>query len=118
MPGLPGLAADGGANLGPALSSPTSAKRKASDSVEIDNFENVDPLLYSKRTKATDSFFSSAGSLAKPGAFFVLTKAHSTPSLATRDATLSAAAGLGSPVKAAAPRPRGPSPAQVARRQA
>jgi len=81
-----------------AFSPSSSAKRKASDSVEIDDFENLDPILYSKRSKGSDSFPTK--DFFKPSSF-VLTKASSTPSL-TSDAQLS----LATPAKAASSRPR------------
>ncbi|KAF6796317.1 hypothetical protein CMUS01_15886 [Colletotrichum musicola] len=56
-----------------AVSSPAGAKRKASDIVDTDDSENVDPVVFSKRSKGLDSFFPSKDSL-KPSSF-VLTKA-------------------------------------------
>ncbi|KAK1979779.1 hypothetical protein LZ30DRAFT_783196 [Colletotrichum cereale] len=54
--------------------SPTSGgKRKAADIVDSDDFENVDPGVSSKRSKGSDSFYSSKETH-KPS-FFVLTKA-------------------------------------------
>ncbi|KAK1968041.1 hypothetical protein LY78DRAFT_457166 [Colletotrichum sublineola] len=54
--------------------SPTSGgKRKATDIVDCDDFENVDPGLFSKRSKGSDSF-SFSKEAHKPSAF-VLTKA-------------------------------------------
>ncbi|KAI0884304.1 uncharacterized protein GGS22DRAFT_165323 [Annulohypoxylon maeteangense] len=50
-------------------------KRKASDSLDTDDFENVDPLLYSKRPKGSDS--TAKDSALKPSAF-ILTKSAST----------------------------------------
>lgn len=57
-----------------------SGKRKASEAVEGDDFENVDPTLFSKRSKggADNSFFPTQD-FVKPSPF-VLTKAASTPS--------------------------------------
>ncbi|KAI1100255.1 hypothetical protein F4804DRAFT_319472 [Jackrogersella minutella] len=73
-----------------ASSSPV--KRKASDSLDTDNFENVDPLSYSKRSKGSDSVFKD--SPLKPSSF-VLTKSASAGDIS-----------LASPPKPAAPRQR------------
>ncbi|KAI3321845.1 hypothetical protein HD806DRAFT_502104 [Xylariaceae sp. AK1471] len=63
-----------------AISSPSPVKRKASDVTELDDSENVDPVLFSKRAKGTDSFFPSKDSFIKPPTFF-LTKSASTNDL-------------------------------------
>ncbi|KAI1305627.1 hypothetical protein F5Y03DRAFT_147081 [Xylaria venustula] len=63
-----------------AISSPSPVKRKASDVAESDDSENVDPVLFSKRAKGSDSFFPSKGSFIKPATFF-LTKSASTNDL-------------------------------------
>ncbi|KAI0123433.1 hypothetical protein BJ170DRAFT_599398 [Xylariales sp. AK1849] len=74
-----------------AISAPSPVKRKASD-VDTDDFENVDPVLFAKRSKGTDSFYPTKEFI-KPSAF-VLTKSASTNNIA-------------SPPKAVAlPRPR------------
>ncbi|KAF4847293.1 hypothetical protein CGCSCA4_v005432 [Colletotrichum siamense] len=52
-----------------AISPASGAKRKASD-VETDDFENVDPSVFSKRSKGLDSFFPSKDSL-KPSSFIL-----------------------------------------------
>ncbi|KAH8908560.1 hypothetical protein BR93DRAFT_490283 [Coniochaeta sp. PMI_546] len=58
----------------------SSGKRKASEAVEGDDFENVDPTLFSKRSKgAADNSFFPTKDFVKPSPF-VLTKAASTPS--------------------------------------
>ncbi len=50
--------------------------------MDSDDFENVDPILFSKRSKGGDSFFPSKDAdYFKPSAF-VLTKAASTPNIA------------------------------------
>ena len=54
-------------------------KRKASD-VDTDDFENIDPSFFSKRSKGTDTSFSKDVDF-KPSAF-TLTKASFSPSLA------------------------------------
>ncbi|OHF01965.1 hypothetical protein CORC01_02843 [Colletotrichum orchidophilum] len=56
-----------------AVSSTAGGKRKASDSVEPDDFENVDPFVFSKRSKSSDTFYPSKDVL-KPSSF-ILTKA-------------------------------------------
>lgn len=72
-------------------------KRKALE-VETDDFENVDPTLFSKRTKGgVDNFFPSKD-FVKPSAF-VLTKAGSAPALPASKEILN-------PGKAASPLPR------------
>ncbi|KAI1450082.1 hypothetical protein F5Y02DRAFT_171921 [Annulohypoxylon stygium] len=58
-----------------ALSNSSPGKRKASDSLDNDDFENVDPLLFSKRSKGSDSVFKD--SAIKPSSF-ILTKSAST----------------------------------------
>lgn len=75
-----------------AISTSSPVKRKASDSVETDNFENVDPVLFAKRSKGSDGLFAAKDST-KPAPTFFLTKSVSTGS-------------VNSPVKAATPRPR------------
>jgi len=60
----------------PALAPNPSSKRKASDAIEMDDSENVDPILSSKRSKGLDGFFPSKIT-SKPS--FVLTKANPTP---------------------------------------
>ncbi|KAB5545541.1 hypothetical protein GE09DRAFT_968274 [Coniochaeta sp. 2T2.1] len=63
-----------------ALPANVSGKRKASEAVEGDDFENVDPTLFSKRSKggADNTFFPTKDFVkASP---FTLTKAASTPS--------------------------------------
>ncbi|KAI0966654.1 hypothetical protein F4678DRAFT_269495 [Xylaria arbuscula] len=77
-----------------AISSPSPVKRKASDVAESDDSENVDPVLFSKRAKGTDSFFPSKGSFIKPATFFL------TKSASTNDLPISSAP------KAVAPRSR------------
>ncbi|KAK9789139.1 putative Thymidylate kinase [Seiridium cardinale] len=66
-------------------------KRKASDIVDADDFENVDPVLSSKRSKGSDSFYPT-NDFVKPSNF-ILTKSASTNNIA-------------SPLKLATPRPR------------
>ncbi|KAI0834683.1 hypothetical protein F5Y06DRAFT_150137 [Hypoxylon sp. FL0890] len=56
------------------ITSPT--KRKASESLDSDDFENVDPQLYSKRSKGSDNF-PSKDSFIKPSRY-VLTKSASS----------------------------------------
>ncbi|RYP92066.1 hypothetical protein DL770_001796 [Monosporascus sp. CRB-9-2] len=75
---------------------PTSSpgKRKASDIVDTDDSENVDPASFSKRPKGTDSF-SLKDSFTKPSSL-ILTK-----SATTSDVLLTS-----TPKAAAAPRPR------------
>ncbi|KAL2882047.1 hypothetical protein SGCOL_002305 [Colletotrichum sp. CLE4] len=51
----------------------TGGKRKASDSVETDDCENVDPFAFSKRSKSSETFYPSKDVL-KPSSF-ILTKA-------------------------------------------
>ncbi|TPX08673.1 uncharacterized protein E0L32_009862 [Thyridium curvatum] len=57
-----------------AISPSSSVKRKAAESVEVDDSENVDPSVFSKRSKGTDSF---SNDLFKPSSL-VLTKAAPT----------------------------------------
>lgn len=52
-------------------------KRKASAVTELDNTENVDPNLFSKRAKGIDGLFTSPDSFIKPTNFF-FTKSAST----------------------------------------
>ncbi|CCF42342.1 hypothetical protein CH063_12370 [Colletotrichum higginsianum] len=56
-----------------AVSPASGGKRKASDIVDADDFENVDPSVSSKRSKGSDSFYPSKDTL-KPSSF-VLTRA-------------------------------------------
>src|SRR3569833_3988350 len=84
------------AALSPAAAS---VKRKASDSVEGDDFENIDPVLFSKRSKGADSFFATDG--LKPSGS-KLTRALPTPSVGAGDALLSSA----NPAKTGSSRPR------------
>ncbi|XXH00121.1 hypothetical protein Hte_006463 [Hypoxylon texense] len=63
-----------------ALSSSAPVKRKASDSLDVDNFENVDPALFSKRSKGSENIFPSKDSFIKP-ASFILTKSTSNNEL-------------------------------------
>ncbi|KAI6081131.1 hypothetical protein F4821DRAFT_34503 [Hypoxylon rubiginosum] len=77
-----------------ALPSSAPVKRKAADSSDGDDFENVDPALFSKRSKGSESLFSSKDSFIKP-AKFILTKSNSTSELSFASAP-----------KAATPRPR------------
>ncbi|KAI2466057.1 hypothetical protein F4781DRAFT_424339 [Annulohypoxylon bovei var. microspora] len=58
-----------------ALSISSPVKRKASDSLDTDDFENVDPSLYSKRPKGSDSLFKDSP---LKSSSFVLTKSAST----------------------------------------
>ncbi|KAI8956767.1 hypothetical protein F5Y11DRAFT_133807 [Daldinia sp. FL1419] len=76
-----------------ALSNASSPKRKASESLDTDDFENVDPVLYSKRSKGSDNVFAPKDSFVKPS--FVLTKSASANNVS-----------ILSPPKAAAPRAR------------
>ncbi|KAF4873292.1 hypothetical protein CGCSCA1_v007695 [Colletotrichum siamense] len=71
-----------------AISPASGAKRKASD-VETDDFENIDPSVFSKRSKGLDSFFPSKDSL-KPSSF-ILKKAAplaESPALTSSKPTL------------------------------
>ncbi|KAI2603677.1 hypothetical protein GGR54DRAFT_457413 [Hypoxylon sp. NC1633] len=63
-----------------ALSVTSPVKRKAADSLDTDDFENVDPLQFSKRSKGSDNLFSK-DSFVKPGCSFILTKSASTNNL-------------------------------------
>ncbi|KAI1479704.1 hypothetical protein F4774DRAFT_113815 [Daldinia eschscholtzii] len=76
-----------------ALSNASPSKRKASDSLDTDDFENVDPVLYSKRSKGSDNVFDPKDSFVKPS--FILTKSASANDVAILN-----------PPKAAAPRAR------------
>ncbi|KAI8630240.1 hypothetical protein F5Y19DRAFT_58252 [Xylariaceae sp. FL1651] len=60
-----------------AFSNPSPVKRKASEVTELDDSENVDPVLFSKRAKGNDSAFPTKDSFIKPSTFF-LTKSAST----------------------------------------
>ncbi|RYO73753.1 hypothetical protein DL762_010383 [Monosporascus cannonballus] len=75
---------------------PTSSpgKRKASDIVDTDDSENVDPAFFSKRSKGTDCFLSKDSSI-KPSSFTL------TKSASTSDVSLTI-----TPDAAAVPRPR------------
>ena len=56
-------------------------KRKASDFVDTDDSENIDPSLFSKRTKSGENnYCSSKDSFVKPSSFF-LTKSATTGSI-------------------------------------
>ncbi|KAI0471589.1 hypothetical protein GGR56DRAFT_80801 [Xylariaceae sp. FL0804] len=77
-----------------AIPTSSSVKRKASAAVDTDDSENVDPTLFSKRAKGTDSFFPSKDSFIKPQSF-ILTKAASSGDVS-----------LSSPPKVSTPRPR------------
>lgn len=72
------------------ISSPS--KRKAFDAIDTDDSENVDPVLFSKRSKGSDGF-SPSQDFIKPSRFF-LTKSTSTSEIAS------------SPLKIGTPRPR------------
>ncbi|KAI0377948.1 hypothetical protein F5Y04DRAFT_263110 [Hypomontagnella monticulosa] len=74
-----------------ALTTSSPVKRKASDSLDSDDFENVDPLFFSKRSKGSDN---AKDSFIKPSSF-ILTKSASTGNI-----------NVVSHPKAAAPRPR------------
>ncbi|KAK2033010.1 hypothetical protein LX32DRAFT_128152 [Colletotrichum zoysiae] len=69
-----------------AISPASGGKRKATDIVDSDDFENVDPAVFSKRSKASDSSYS-LKEAHKPSSF-VLTKAaplaESSASTSTR----------------------------------
>ncbi|KAF4894529.1 hypothetical protein CGCVW01_v014032 [Colletotrichum viniferum] len=71
-----------------AISPASGAKRKASD-VETDDFENVDPSVFSKRSKGLDSFFPSKDSL-KPSSFILkkATPLAESPALTSSKPTL------------------------------
>ncbi|KAI1466453.1 uncharacterized protein F4812DRAFT_79161 [Daldinia caldariorum] len=77
-----------------ALSNASSPKRKASDSLDTDDSENVDPVLHSKRSKGSDNVFVPKDSFVKPS--FILTKSASANDVAV----------LSPPKAAAAPRAR------------
>ncbi|KAI1802930.1 hypothetical protein F4811DRAFT_526933 [Daldinia bambusicola] len=77
-----------------ALSNASSPKRKASDSLDTDDSENVDPVLYSKRSKGSDNVFAPKDSFVKPS--FILAKSASANDVAI----------LSPPKAAAAPRAR------------
>ncbi|KAI1075914.1 hypothetical protein F5B20DRAFT_369958 [Whalleya microplaca] len=77
-----------------AISTPSPVKRKASESVANDDLENLDPSLFSKRSKGSDSFFPSKDSFIKPSSF-VLTKSSSANDVSIYSAP-----------KAVTPRPR------------
>ncbi|KAI1138609.1 hypothetical protein F5Y05DRAFT_44791 [Hypoxylon sp. FL0543] len=81
-----------------ALSTTPAVKRKASDSLDTDDFENVDPQFYSKRSKGSDVL--SKDSFTKPSRY-VLAKSASSNDL-----------NVTTPAKAPAPRsmlsPKGP----------
>ncbi|KAI1415423.1 hypothetical protein F5Y13DRAFT_8822 [Hypoxylon sp. FL1857] len=67
-----------------ALSTTSPVKRKASDTLDTDDFENVDPQLYSKRSKGSDNF--SKDSFIKPSRY-VLTKSASSNNIALTSPT-------------------------------
>lgn len=84
-----------------ALSTNSPVKRKASEVLDVDDFENVDPALFSKRSKGAGLDGSHlAKDQFKPSGF-VLTKATSTPSLPKHLSTASKPA-----VTSTASRPR------------
>ncbi|KAI0398119.1 hypothetical protein F5Y17DRAFT_214197 [Xylariaceae sp. FL0594] len=68
-----------------AVSSLSPGKRKAYDVTESDDFENVDPILFSKRVKGGDSV-TGKGSFREPPTF-ILTKSASTNDLPVSVAT-------------------------------
>ncbi|KAI0166930.1 hypothetical protein GGR52DRAFT_80845 [Hypoxylon sp. FL1284] len=76
-----------------ALSS-APVKRKASDSLDSDDFENVDPTVFSKRSKGSENTIPSKDSFIKP-ASFILAKSQSTNDIS-----------FASPPKTVTPRPR------------
>ncbi|KAI1400844.1 hypothetical protein F4819DRAFT_354897 [Hypoxylon fuscum] len=76
-----------------ALSTSAPVKRK-SDSLDTDDFENVDPILFSKRSKGSENVPPSKDSFIKPGKFF-LTKSSSSGDITFANAP-----------KATTPRPR------------
>ncbi|KAK7745652.1 hypothetical protein SLS62_009693 [Diatrype stigma] len=79
-----------------SISPSSPGKRKASDVVDTDDSENIDPVIFSKRSKGADnSFFPSKDSFIKP-ASFILTRAASTNDVSVRS----------TPKATANPRPR------------
>ncbi|KXJ93433.1 hypothetical protein Micbo1qcDRAFT_55283 [Microdochium bolleyi] len=74
-----------------ATASPSSVKRKASETVDNDDSENVDPVLFSKRLKGSND--SSSKDLFIKPSNFILTKSASTNDIS-------------SPLKLSSPRPR------------
>ncbi|KAI5862967.1 hypothetical protein GGS23DRAFT_570357 [Durotheca rogersii] len=68
-------------------------KRKAADSLDTDDFENVDPLLFSKKSKGSDSFPSKDAFLKPPT--FTLAKSAAVANVPTTSSH-----------KTATPRPR------------
>ena len=64
---------------------PSSSGKRKAESIDTDDSENVDPVIFSKRSKGADSFFSNDGF--KPSSF-VLTKA-AAPSVPKPSPTLS-----------------------------
>ncbi|OLN89039.1 hypothetical protein CCHL11_06009 [Colletotrichum chlorophyti] len=77
-----------------AISPASGAKRKAADTADADDFENVDPNAFSsKRSKGLDSFFTK--DTLKPSSFVL-----------TKPAPLVESPPLPSPVKPTLPRPR------------
>ncbi|ORY71525.1 uncharacterized protein BCR38DRAFT_11910 [Pseudomassariella vexata] len=64
-----------------AISMRSPGKRKVSDVVDTDDFENIDPVLFSKRSKGTDSFFTSKDVVKPPT--ILITKSASTGNVVT-----------------------------------
>ncbi|KAI1342688.1 hypothetical protein F5Y15DRAFT_312547 [Xylariaceae sp. FL0016] len=77
-----------------AIPTTSPVKRKASDIVDTDDFENVDPVVFSKRSKGSDSFYPTKDSFIKPQTF-ILTKSASASDVS-----------VAAPPKASLPRPR------------
>ncbi|KAI1827233.1 hypothetical protein F4861DRAFT_438310 [Xylaria intraflava] len=78
-----------------AISNSSPSKRKASEVIESYDSENIDPILFSKRTKGPENL-SSKSSFTKPSTFFL------SKSASTNDLPVS----ISSPPKAATPRSR------------
>ncbi|OTB00246.1 hypothetical protein M426DRAFT_324468 [Hypoxylon sp. CI-4A] len=76
-----------------ALATTPSVKRKAADSLDGDDNENVDPLSYAKRSKGSAKNLTLTESFSKP--IFTFAKSASTANLS-----------ITSPTKSATPRPR------------
>ncbi|KAK3370647.1 hypothetical protein B0H63DRAFT_402487 [Podospora didyma] len=74
-----------------AISTPP-IKRKASEVLDADDFENVDPSVFSKRSKGAGADSTFSKEFFKPSSF-VLTKAASTPTLPAAKDVLSCAPG-------------------------
>lgn len=97
------------ANISPALSANAPVKRKASEVLDVDDFENVDPTLFSKRPKGAS--LNPAKESFKPPSF-VLTKAASSSNLSksflntTKPATISTTSRPRSFLQAKSPTPR------------